>query len=155
MWIFWHHWHPWGRTTKPWLKSAQELPVWRDVSKTWKITTVDFRVFQVLEFNHFRTNITLFWCFEKKNLTESWKLVLNFSTFSVFGCWSQLMLLFWKLPKPQEYTDTLGLDGCFYAFYFVYNSGSFFCHVSNIQMMSRLYRNQTSKWFLSAIYCST
>ena len=25
--IFWHPWHPCGRTTKPWLKSAQELPV--------------------------------------------------------------------------------------------------------------------------------
>ena len=36
-----------------------------DVSKAWKITTVDFRVFQVLESNNFRTNITLFWCFEK------------------------------------------------------------------------------------------
>jgi hypothetical protein len=31
-----------------------------EVSKAWKITTVDFRVFQVLEFNDFRTNITLF-----------------------------------------------------------------------------------------------
>ena len=31
-----------------------------EVSKAWKITTVDFRVFQVLEFNNFRTNITLF-----------------------------------------------------------------------------------------------
>ena len=59
-----------------------------EVSKTWKITTVDFRVFQVLEFNHFRTSITLFWCFEKTNfLTESWKLMLDFSIFSVRGCW--------------------------------------------------------------------
>ena len=31
-----------------------------EVSKAWKITTVDFRVFQVLEFNNFRANITLF-----------------------------------------------------------------------------------------------
>jgi hypothetical protein len=30
------------------------------VSKAWKITTVDFRVSQVLEFNNFRANITLF-----------------------------------------------------------------------------------------------
>jgi hypothetical protein len=37
-----------------------------EVSKAWKITTVDFKVFQVLEFNNFRTNITLFRCFEKK-----------------------------------------------------------------------------------------
>ena len=27
MWILWHPWHPCGCTTKPWLKSAQELPV--------------------------------------------------------------------------------------------------------------------------------
>jgi hypothetical protein len=31
-----------------------------EVSKAWKITTVDFRVSQVLEFNNFRANITLF-----------------------------------------------------------------------------------------------
>ena len=30
------------------------------VSKACKITTVDFRVFQVIEFDNFRTNITLF-----------------------------------------------------------------------------------------------
>ena len=30
------------------------------VSKAYKITIVDFRVFQILEFNSFRTNITLF-----------------------------------------------------------------------------------------------
>ena len=49
---------------------------------------------------------------EKICLTESWKLMLNFSTFSVGGCWGQSLLLFWKLidetqmPKPQEYADT-------------------------------------------------
>ena len=31
-----------------------------EVSKAWKITTVDFRVFQVLEFNILKTNIILF-----------------------------------------------------------------------------------------------
>ena len=36
---------------------AAEVNEAGEVSKTWKITTVDFRVFQVLEFNHFRTNI--------------------------------------------------------------------------------------------------
>ena len=55
-----------------------------EASKAWKMTIVDFKVFQVLEFNNFRTNITLFWCFEKKIfLTESWKLMLNICTFSV------------------------------------------------------------------------
>jgi hypothetical protein len=45
-------------------------------------------------------------------LTESWKPILNFSSFSVRGCWGQPMLLFWKLvdetqiPQPQKYTDT-------------------------------------------------
>ena len=34
--------------------------------------------------------ITLFRCFEKNILTESWKLVLNFSTFSVGGCWRRV-----------------------------------------------------------------
>ena len=70
------------------LTEATEVNDAGEVSKAWKITTVDFRVFQVLEFNNFRTNITLFWCFEKKIfLTESWKLMLNFSTFSVGGRW--------------------------------------------------------------------
>ena len=52
----------------------------------------------------------MFW--KKKNLTESWKPILNFSSFSLRGCWGQPMLLFWKLvdetqiSKPQEYTDT-------------------------------------------------
>ena len=31
-----------------------------EVSKAWKITTEDFRVLFVLEFNNLRTNITLF-----------------------------------------------------------------------------------------------
>ena len=31
-----------------------------EVSKAWKITTVDFKVFLVLEFNNFSSNITLF-----------------------------------------------------------------------------------------------
>ena len=44
-------------------------------------------------------------------LTESWKLMLNFSTFPVGNCWGQPMLLFQKLVdetqmlKPREYTD--------------------------------------------------
>ena len=53
----------------------------------------------------------LFWCFEKiKFWVESWNTILNFSTFSVGGCWGQPMLLFWKLvdetqiSKPPEPT---------------------------------------------------
>ena len=81
--------------------------------RSGKSTNEVFKVIQVLEFYNLRTNITVFWCFGKKIfLTESWKLMLNFSTFSVRGCWGQPMLLFQKLvdetqmPKPQEYTDT-------------------------------------------------
>ena len=39
---------------------ADEVNEAGDVSKAWKFTPVDFRVFQVLEFNDFMTNITLF-----------------------------------------------------------------------------------------------
>jgi hypothetical protein len=39
---------------------AAEVNEAGEVSKAWKITTEDFRVFQVLEFNNLRTNITLF-----------------------------------------------------------------------------------------------
>ena len=48
-------------------------------------------------------NPALFWCFEKEKFwVESWNIILNFSTFSVGDCWSQLMLLFWKqLEKTQ------------------------------------------------------
>ena len=38
---------------------AAEVNEAGEVSKAWKITTVDFRVFQILEFNNFRANITL------------------------------------------------------------------------------------------------
>ena len=48
----------------------------------------------------------------KKIFDRIMKITLNFSTFSVGGCWGQSMLLFWKLvdktqmPHTQEYTDT-------------------------------------------------
>ena len=46
---------------------------------------------------------------------ESWNIKLNFSAFSVRGCWDQLMLLFWKLvdeiqmgnPHDQATRDKL------------------------------------------------
>ena len=70
---------------------AAEVDEAGEVFKAWKITTEDFRVFQVLEFNNLRTDVTFFWCFEKKNfLTESWKLMLNFSTFSFGGRWGHM-----------------------------------------------------------------
>ena len=42
---------------------ATEVNEAGEVFQAWKITTVDFRVFQVLEFNDFRTLICVF---EKK-----------------------------------------------------------------------------------------
>ena len=70
---------------------AAEVNEAGEVSKAWKILTVDFRVFLVLEFNNFRTNIALFWCCEKNFfLTVSWKLLLNFSTFSIGGRWGRM-----------------------------------------------------------------
>ena len=57
---------------------AAEVNEAGEVSKAWKITTVDFRVFQVLEFNNFRTNITLFWGFEKKNFDRIMKTHVEF-----------------------------------------------------------------------------
>ena len=60
-------------------------------SKAWKITTTDSRVNQAFDFN-----FILF--FEKKFFgVESWKIILNFSIFSVGGCWGQPMSFFWKL----------------------------------------------------------
>ena len=39
---------------------AAEVNEAGEVSKAWKILTVDFRIFQVLEFSNFRANMTLF-----------------------------------------------------------------------------------------------
>ena len=73
------------------VSEAAEVNEAGEVSEAWKSTTVDFRIFQVLEFNNFRAIMTLFWSFEKKFfLTESWKLMLKFSSFSVGGCWGRV-----------------------------------------------------------------
>ena len=42
------------------LAEATEVHEAGEVSKAWKITTEDFRDFQVLEFHNMRTNITFF-----------------------------------------------------------------------------------------------
>ena len=46
------------------LAEATEVNEAGEVSKAWKITTEDFRVFQV---DNLRINITFFRCFEKKD----------------------------------------------------------------------------------------
>ena len=45
---------------------ASEINEAGEVSKAWKITTVDFRVSQVLELNNFRANINLFDVLKRK-----------------------------------------------------------------------------------------
>ena len=55
-WGHWGHWGCWGHWGHWGCRGF----------KAWKITTEDFRIFQFLEFNNLRTNINLFWCFEKK-----------------------------------------------------------------------------------------
>ena len=82
----WGHWGCWGC----WGHSG------RRSSKAWKITTGDFRVIQVLEFSF----ILMFW--KIKILTESWKIMLNFSIFSVGGCWGQPISIFWKLADETQ-----------------------------------------------------
>ena len=59
-------------------------------SRVWKITTEDSRVLQDREYNF----ILMFW--KTISLVESWNIIFKFSTFSVGGCWGQLMLNFWK-----------------------------------------------------------
>ena len=91
-WGHWGHWGHWG--------------LWGH----W-----GFRGFKSLE-NHYwglqshpgrHLTSALCPCFEKKFFgVESRNIILNFSTFSVGGCWGQPMLFFWKLidetqiPKP-------------------------------------------------------
>jgi hypothetical protein len=88
--FFWGNWHLEAVEASE-IAEAAEVNEAEEVFKAWKITTEDFIVFQVLEFNILKTNIISFWCFEKKNvLTESWKLMLNFGTFSVGGYWGSL-----------------------------------------------------------------
>ena len=45
-------------------------------------------------------------------LTESWKPILNFSFFSLRGCWGQPMLLFWKLVDGNSNFPTSGIYRC-------------------------------------------
>ena len=87
-------------------------------SKTWKITTEDFRVIQAFEFSI----IFMFW---KKKLVESWNIMLNFSTFSVGGCWGQPILLFEKLvdeTKISKYQDFRQILNSLHRYFFICRS---------------------------------
>ena len=45
----------------------------------------------------------LFLCFEKKKICiESLNIIMNFCTFSVGGCWGQVMSFFWKLVYKTQ-----------------------------------------------------
>ena len=85
------------------IAEAAEVNEAGEVSKAWKITTVDFRVFQVLEFNNFRTNITLFWCFEKKlfwqNHENSCWILAPFLSEAVEATWGQKSFKWWIRHK--------------------------------------------------------
>ena len=85
-WGHWGHWGCWGRWGHWGCRSF----------KAWKTTTEDFRIIQAFEFSFiFR--------FSKKNFwVESWNVILNFCTFSVRGCWGQLMSFFWKLVDETQ-----------------------------------------------------
>ena len=75
------------------VSEATEVNEAGEVSKAWKSTTVDFRIFQVLEFNNFRANMTLFWFFEKKFFWQNhenscWNLAAFLSE-TVEAVWGQ------------------------------------------------------------------
>jgi hypothetical protein len=80
-WGHWGHWDCWGCWGHWGCRGF----------KASKITTEDFRLIQVLELSF----ISMF--LEKKSLVESWSIKLDLSNFSVWGCWGQPMLLFWKV----------------------------------------------------------
>ena len=90
----WGHWDCWGCRGHWGCKGF----------KAWKITTEDFRVIHVLEMSF----TLMFW--RRKRNDRIMKYHVEFSTFSVGGCWGQPMLLFWKLVhetqnfKPREPT---------------------------------------------------
>ena len=67
-----------------------------------EIITEDFKVILVLEFDNLRTKIIF---------TESWKFLLNFSTFWFGGCWGQSMFFLklvdrTQISKLQDHTET-------------------------------------------------
>ena len=72
-----------------------------------------FQKFNLHLYSHFKpVQFVIFFYYFEKNLfwVESWNIILNFSTFSVGGCWGQPMSFFWKLvdetqiSKPPEAT---------------------------------------------------
>ena len=51
-------------------------------------------------------NSAVFWCFENNYFwVESWNIILHFCTFSVGGCWGQLMSFLWKLVDGTQMSN--------------------------------------------------
>ena len=99
-------WENWGleAVEASEVAEAAEVNEAAEVLKVQKITTEDFRVIQAFEIRF----ILMFW--KKVFGVESWNIILDFSTFSVGGCWGQPMSFFFKLVdetqmyKPPEAT---------------------------------------------------
>ena len=86
LWGRWGHWSCWGCWGHWGCRH----------SKAWKILLGTSESPRYL-------NSALFWCLKKYFLgVESRNIKLNFSTFSVRGCWGQPMLLFWKLVDETQ-----------------------------------------------------
>jgi hypothetical protein len=105
-WLFWCQWWSdyrdqevfWGNWALEAVEASEvaeatEVNEAGEVSKAWRITTVDFRVSQVLEFNNFRANITLFWCFEKKRFGQNHEnpclILAPFLSEAIEAAWGQ------------------------------------------------------------------
>jgi hypothetical protein len=63
--FFWENWHLEAVEASE-IAEAAEVNEAAEVSKAWKITTEDFRVFQVLEFNILKTKSFYFDVLKKK-----------------------------------------------------------------------------------------
>ena len=76
---------------------ASEVAEADEVNKAAEVLGPEKSLLRTSEASRFLYS-SLFWCFEKLFWgVESWHIMLKFSTFSVGGCWGQLMLFFWKM----------------------------------------------------------
>ena len=79
---------------------AAEVHEAEEVSNAWKITTEDFRVFQILEFNNLRT---LFCCFEKQIFWQNHQklcwILAPFLLEAIEDVWGQKSFKWWIKHK--------------------------------------------------------
>ena len=73
----------WGQ----WGCQATDINEAGEVSKAWKITAESSRFLNSIIWGLISLSSEFL---KKKILTESWKLMLNFSTFSAGGCWGHV-----------------------------------------------------------------